>query len=65
MCLARLECGCVVDACDVSDDDTDAQWLYHVMGNGWIVERVEGDATIESDCPDAKHAAPYKQASLF
>jgi hypothetical protein len=66
MYLARLPCGCIVSACDVSDDETDALWLYHASGNGWTIECVEEGAAIEDgQCADMKRDARLQQMSMF
>lgn len=64
--IARLPCGCVVSSCEIWNDDTDALWLYLAQGNGWTVERVSADMSIDLDCKEAA-AIPgrWQQTTLF
>ena len=53
--VARLPCGCAIDACEEClDEETLAVCLYHWRGNGYTVERVEGNTPIKLDCADCE-----------
>ena len=61
--IARLSCGCVIDLCPVSDDDT--LWLHSVRGNGWDIEIVDGTSSIQFDCDDLASVRPLKTMNMF
>jgi hypothetical protein len=61
--IARLPCGCVVDACPEHEDVR--LWLYGCLGNGWAVERIDPSDPIEGDCPTCQEKMKPRQTSMF
>jgi hypothetical protein len=50
--IARLPCGCVIDACE--EGDNEMMWVRGWVKNGWIVTRETPCTEIESACPTCK-----------
>ncbi len=63
--IARLPCGCVIDVQEVFEDETDAVWLYHASGNGWIITRQCADETIVDECKDMIQMRPLTTKRMF
>jgi hypothetical protein len=65
--VARVPCGCAVDAC--KEDDDVRLWLYGVLGNGWQVERHDADTPIDTECAACRKrledTTPLTQQRMF
>jgi hypothetical protein len=64
--IARLSCGCAIDACEEgADHDELAMCLYHWTGNGYTVERIDGGLPIALDCAACREQSPRATQRMF
>jgi hypothetical protein len=64
--VARLSCGCAIDACEEClDPEALTVRLYHWTGNGYTVECVATDGVIETECAACRDQGPRMTQRMF